>query len=702
MLGDEIEISATDRNGKNILDPDNKVFTFKYGQDGTTLQDFINKINMVFRSFDSVDGATMSLDQAGRLRLIANSAGEGKFSVGFTPKSDTNHVGTQEHRSSMFAMTAIPGNKINQLNGGTNMNYVAGDSINISIMGNTQTFNFATGDETLQDIVAFINTNYPTVNAVLAQGANPNQVQIVDLNGAPITISGTGTATGLNGTGLSFTLTSNAEPATVSTDLRNLLNMSLKPGDTINIVGTNPDGAYVSGVFTYGPQSSGTTVQDLLNTINKVFAGVTASMSPGGYITITDNAPGESKSTIALTSGTSVGFNIDFQTEIFNSKVALSDRFTGTTAVGTTLINNLNTTHGTPYQPGDVIEILASQMDGKTRKVSFKFGSDYDGDTIDHLINHINNSNEFPGMTASFSNGQIVFTDRSLNDLFDYTGIKIVNGKDTIGKGLETMFTTNAGTTNSNIKMPTFTEVQEGTTGNHHSRITVFDSAGQAHSLDITYTQDTTIGSNKWFWEILVDDGKIAPISGGSGTVTFNDNGTLKAFLYDNGSSLRFKPLGAEEMNIKLDGGSPGAFSGMTSMDAPSTNILLEQDGYQMGVLNNINIDATGVINGVYSNGVTKTLAQIAIANFTNEAGLQKEGHSLFSANGASGNPIVSWAGTNNKTQLRSGYLEASNVDLTDEFAKLIISQRALEANARVVNTADTILTTIIDRLKRM
>jgi flagellar hook protein FlgE len=198
-----------------------------------------------------------------------------------------------------------------------------------------------------------------------------------------------------------------------------------------------------------------------------------------------------------------------------------------------------------------------------------------------------------------------------------------------------------------------------------------------------------------------VDEGKLVPHTGGSGTVVFNDNGSVRQFTYDNGTDLRFNVPGAGEMRIKLNSGTPGAFDGMTSFDSPSTNALIEQDGYTMGVLGNINIDDQGIISGIYSNGITKALAQIALANFTNEGGLMKEGNSLFSANASSGSAILAWAGVNNRTQMKSGYLENSNVDLTEEFAKLIISQRALEANAKVINTADMVLSTIIERMKR-
>jgi len=704
-LGDVIEITGTDREGKKILDADHKEYTFTYGVDGTTIQDFINKINLIYKSTNPIDGATMSLDQAGRMRLIANSAGEGQFGIYFSVKNGTNHTGTAETRNALVGLMTVQPNRINQLNGSDpSMHYLPGDTMDITYAGQTRIFSFATGNETLQDIANFMNNNFYGAQIVIRQGATNDEVYLDDIGGVAFDFSNSsGTANGLDGTvaGTPYILTGNSEPATISTDLRNLLNMTLDHGDTIEIVGTNPDGTYVSGTFTYGQTASGTTVQDLLNTINKTFYGVTATLSPNGTITMTDNAPAESLSSISLFSGTSAGFDIAFQTEIFTQTEPFMDRVTGIVATVATNINDIESVYNTPYQIGDIIEVYATQLDGVTRKVSFKFGAQYDGTTLDDFINRINNSNEFPGLTATLVNGQVVFNDATVSDLNDYTSIQIVNGMGTIGKGLQADFTSNAGTSNSVIKVPTFTQVEVGATGKHHSAITVYDSAGQAHKLEIYYTQDTTIGSNKWYWEMLIDDGKLVPISGGSGTVTFNDNGSLRAFLYDNGTNLRFQPLGAEEVKIKLNGGVPGGFNGMTSTDAPSTNILIEQDGYQQGVLNNVVIDKQGVINGIYSNGVNKTLAQIALANFTNEGGLQKEGNSLYSANAASGNAMVTWAGTNNKTEMKSGYLEASNVDLTDEFANLIVAQRALEANAKVVTTADSILTTIIDRLKR-
>jgi flagellar hook-basal body protein len=518
-----------------------------------------------------------------------------------------------------------------------------------------------------------------------------------------------GSANGLDGN-TSFELTRGTERAVESTDLRNLVNSSISDGKTIEITGRNPDGSFVQGTFTYGKTGDGTTVQDLLDKINKTFSGKTATLSNTGQIVVTNNAPGNSLSSISLSDGTAIGFKMVFDTEFFSSDKRYLPPLSGGD-IGTVNINSLRTNglnpqavSSSPYQDGDEIHIFATQLDGATKKVTFTFGDrtdGYDGTTLNDLINRINNSNEFPGLIAYLQDGRIMFEDRSTMDIHDYTGIQILNGSRSIGRGLESTFGTTAGTNKSNIVVPTFTDIQKGETGRHHSAITVFDSSGQAHKVDIHYTQDVTPGSNKWFWEILINEGKLVPLTGGSGSVTFNDNGSIREFAYDNGTELRFLVPGGQEMRVKLNGGTPGDFNGMTSFNSPSTQALIEQDGYTMGVLSNININDQGIITGIYSNGISKALAQIALANFTNEGGLMKEGNSLFSANASSGPAILAWAGVNNNTALKSGYLEASNVDLTEEFAKLIISQRALEANAKVINTADMVLSTIIDRLKR-
>ena len=92
MLGDQIEITGRDKFGNRILDHNHKVHTFTYGQDGTTIEDLLNKINLIFRSNDVENGATVSIDQGGRIRLEANSAGENDFFINLTPLKDENKI----------------------------------------------------------------------------------------------------------------------------------------------------------------------------------------------------------------------------------------------------------------------------------------------------------------------------------------------------------------------------------------------------------------------------------------------------------------------------------------------------------------------------------------------------------------------------------------------------------------------------------
>jgi flagellar hook protein FlgE len=714
-LGDIIEITGTLRDGSKLMAEDNQTWTFTYGEDGTTINDLIAKINEAYNSTNSETGSTCQLDQNGKLRLIANSAGENQTTIFLTPKKESNHAASTEYHESTNSLTSIQPDNINELAEIT-ASFSANDTVDITANGITETFTFGTGSESLQDILDYLNSGaFGTGKYVLQQGTANDTVQFVNISDATDTVvfaNETGGA-GLNGQ-TEFTLTASHLNANTSTDLRNLLNMSIGENNTIKIEGTNPDGTYKSAFFKYGELNDGTTIDDLLQKINETFYGVTATITSDGKIKLTDNSSGESYSYIKLSSGTNggtaAGFNIDFNTEVFTMEDAMTTTGGTVIATGATAVNDLDTTVTNPYQEGDAVQIQATMIDGSTKTVTFTYGATangYDGTTIQDLIDTINNSNEFPGMTVSLgADGKISFTDASLNDDYNYSTFKIVewkhaDGTDNVGYGLASAFSTNAGTNNSVISLPSFKNETEGETGKHSSTIDVYDNLGQTHKVEINYTQDNTPDSNKWYWEIVVDDGKVVPHSGNSGTVTFNDDGSLRAFLYDNGDSLKFNVGGGGEVDINLNAGNAGSFSGITQLSSPSTSALISQDGYGLGVLNNINVDDQGIISGIYSNGVTKTLAQIAVANFTNEAGLQKEGNSLYSANGSSGDPIVGWAGQNNKTVIKSGYLESSNVDLTDEFAKLIISQRALEANSKVVSTADTILSTIIDRMKR-
>ena len=119
-----------------------------------------------------------------------------------------------------------------------------------------------------------------------------------------------------------------------------------------------------------------------------------------------------------------------------------------------------------------------------------------------------------------------------------------------------------------------------------------------------------------------------------------------------------------------------------------------------MGYLENFKIDQSGTITGVYSNGANRTLGQIAMASFSNQGGLEKAGENTYVQSNNSGVANVSVSGVAGKGKLIAGALEMSNVDLTEQFTDMIVTQRGFQASSKTIQTCDTMLDTVLN-LKR-
>jgi flagellar hook protein FlgE len=115
-----------------------------------------------------------------------------------------------------------------------------------------------------------------------------------------------------------------------------------------------------------------------------------------------------------------------------------------------------------------------------------------------------------------------------------------------------------------------------------------------------------------------------------------------------------------------------------------------------MGKLSNISIDEYGEIKGSYTNGVSKSIAKIYLADFNNPAGLQKTDGGMFQTSNNSGMAVMQQAGIGTPTKIKPGALEMSNVDLASEFTTMITTQRAYQANARVITTSDQLLQELV------
>jgi flagellar hook protein FlgE len=357
-------------------------------------------------------------------------------------------------------------------------------------------------------------------------------------------------------------------------------------------------------------------------------------------------------------------------------------------ASGTTEINDLDQVTA-DLDDGDTVDISGTDQQGNAIAVTFTYGAANDGTTLQDLMDVINSSSGFDssdpaGSTISLdAAGKLILADNQRG----------------VSQATIQMSFADTGTQPSAMLLPTFINSQSGATGSHSASIYVYDSRGERHRAEITFTQDVTT-QNSWDWEIIVDDGRLnatnAGLSGNQGTMTFNSDGTLNTFT---GGPLTFTPPGAQGIVVNLNGGTAGTNDGITQYASASTTIALNQDGYGMGDLQDFSITETGEIIGSYSNGVSRTLGKLALARFANAPGLELAGENLYRATVNSGDPKIGVeSGVANR--IYSGYLELSTVDLAREFTDMIVAQRGFQANARVITTADQLLQEVL-QIKR-
>jgi len=229
--------------------------------------------------------------------------------------------------------------------------------------------------------------------------------------------------------------------------------------------------------------------------------------------------------------------------------------------------------------------------------------------------------------------------------------------------------------------------------------VTSFDSLGNAHQVTIKFTK---INDNQWTWTASVPATSTVnqQIATATGTMTFNSDGTLNpANIAPNNPQFTFVPSGGgNPVVVDLNFGS--GFNGVTQTASSSVVSALSQNGSASASLSNVNIDQYGNIVGIFSNGSSKTLAQIMGATFPNLNGLISSGENMFTAYANSGEPRITSMGEDSATTVLAGALEQSNIDLSEEFTKMIVSQRGFQASARVITTADNLLQEITNLIR--
>jgi flagellar hook protein FlgE len=222
-----------------------------------------------------------------------------------------------------------------------------------------------------------------------------------------------------------------------------------------------------------------------------------------------------------------------------------------------------------------------------------------------------------------------------------------------------------------------------------HSTMQVYDSLGTSRTLDVTYTRL----ANGTFDATATLDGNAAQVNGGaSANFAFDSNGNLTAptsmSITPDQTQLGNASLPSIDINLRQTNtdGTPGAFN-ITSYSLPSAVSSTLQDGYSAGELNGAAVDAQGNIYGTFSNGESRIIGQYALATFNSEEGLGRAGGNMFTETTGSGQPTIGAPGSGSRGLIAGGYVEQSNVNITNEFIDLIEAQRGFQANSRVITT---------------
>ncbi len=287
------------------------------------------------------------------------------------------------------------------------------------------------------------------------------------------------------------------------------------------------------------------------------------------------------------------------------------------------------------------------------------------------------------------------------------TAIAAATSVSSVGGGVATATDTNPITvTLSGLKGETAIQ-KEGTYAIGNSlpvttNFTAYDSLGNAHQVTL-YFVETDPSTNTWkvtvgkdytdtintgqTAEISDDDGSTTEITMDDITLTFDSDGKYKT-----GSGSGYLTLingSTTPQNISID------FSSLTQY-ADNNTVKGNADGNAAGTLKSVSIDSSGIITGVYTNGVRQTEAQVAVAQFTNASGLTKTGSSLYQESNNSGTANIKTA-TDLGVTITPSALEMSNVDIANEFSDMIITQRGFQSNSKIITVGDEMLETVIN-----
>ncbi len=354
-------------------------------------------------------------------------------------------------------------------------------------------------------------------------------------------------------------------------------------------------------------------------------------------------------------------------------------------ATAATLLTDVSTDGVTPtFATGEVITIQGAEKGGKSLgKFTFEVGaanttgSDANGTDVQSFLNFLRDTT---GLDTSVDGAGVTI---------DPAGLINITGN--FGTANDIKLQTANITTNGSPSQPfIFSKTQDATGESVRTTFVAFDSLGTPLTVDLTavLTNKSATGTTWRFYAESADDTDVA-LNLGNGTMSFDTFGQLSGVTNSNLSIDRKNTGAVDPLTVNLNF-NKNDFTALTA--TTSTLAAISQDGSATGQLQSFDIAEDGTITGSFTNGLTRTLGQVAVATFGNPNGLIDAGPNLFKAGANSGLAITVAPKTFGAGRVVSGAVELSNVDLSQEFVNMITVTTGFSASSRLITTSDQLI----------
>ncbi|MBN2169901.1 MAG: flagellar hook-basal body complex protein [Candidatus Krumholzibacteriota bacterium] len=475
--------------------------------------------------------------------------------------------------------------------------------------------------------------------------------------------------------------------------------LGVRAGDVVTITGSI-GGTNVSPFPNNLVVTDGTTLQDVLDFINASLTNAEPTY-PAGAVTITNGVitvqghGSQDITDLRLMIGGNPSFNAAFSfPSIINAGTSGDMSQTILTAAEETdlMIDLFN-------QDGEPLDGPASEynIDGMTLALQAYVG----GETTTPTFFTVNGTTTLGDLMLALDNAIDITNIGTAGVSLTEDGEIRVEGNAGLEHEIDSLSISDASATIALGNTFQFTEIQAAKDSDIHTvSLDVFDSLGSQHHLTLTFRkEDTSTEAIEWYWEAATEETSTL-LSGDRGRLTFSPTGELVSFSFEDGTgAISIDPgNGAETLMIGIQ--TEVGSSTLTQTAGDSTAKVIASDGYTAGSLESTYVDETGTIVGQFSNGVSRVMAQIAVAKFSNSGGLIRSGNNLFGESANSGRALTGTIRGSAVNRITPGALEMSNVDLAQQFTQMITAQRGFQANARTITTGDEMLMELVN-LKR-